>query len=158
MASLYRGIDDNWRIEQLQTLSQENRLAAGGSGRCALPSPRPVAAARLPDRDQTQNDRGFRRRLAASQRRAAFANGPAATSSFRPHSRRASSERSKLPTSAISVLASCVTSIPKSLPPTGKTPIQYLAELTQHGCRSKVSRRRSCQSPPANRTRTETDR
>ena len=40
MATLYHGVDDAWRLGQLQQLSQQTQLAAGCQWRCPVPPAR----------------------------------------------------------------------------------------------------------------------
>ncbi len=132
MASLYRGIDDNWRIEQLQTLSRKTGLPLVAAGdvlyhhRARLPlhdcltaikHRTTVAAAAellLPNAE--------RHLQTIQQRQTAFARIPEAL------------ERTiEIADQCNFCLSQLRYEYPEELAPAGKTAIEYLAELTQQG-------------------------
>ena len=136
MASLYRGVDDSWRIEQLQQLSRETKLPLVASGDVLYHAP-----ARLPLHDvltaikhrTTVASAGDlllpnaqRHLQTIEQRQTAFATIPDAI------------ERTN---EIVDRCDFCLSQLryeyPEELAPDGQTPSEYLKKLTDHGANNR---------------------
>ena len=148
MASLYRGIDDSWRIEQLKQLSQKTNLPLVASGDVLYHAP-----ARLPLHDvltaikhrTTVASAGDlllpnaqRHLQTIEQRQTAFAAIPDAI------------ERTN---EIVDRCDFCLSQLryeyPEELAPDGQAPIEYLKHLTDRGARNRYPKDRYPNGVPA---------
>ncbi|MGI9517364.1 MAG: PHP domain-containing protein, partial [Pirellulaceae bacterium] len=132
MASLYQGIDDDWRIDQLQSLSKKTGLPLVAAGdvlyhhRARLPLHDCLTAIKhkttVASATELLLPNAERHLQSIEQRQTAFARIPDAIQ-----------RTLEIADQCEFCLSQLRYEYPEELAPRGKTPIQYLAELTQQG-------------------------
>lgn len=136
MASLYRGIDDNWRVEQLRQMSQQSGLpmVAAGDVLYHHPSRLPLHDCLTAIKHRTTVAEAESLLLPNAQRHLKMISQRVTAFQLLPGAIERTQEIADRCEFCLSQLRY---EYPEELAPAGQTPIQYLQQLTQHGAKQR---------------------